>query len=78
MPHPYTQCMASNYFLIGWLGILAACTVKLGIPAMLNLYVLPYWFFVMWLDVVTYLHHHGSNDPEEKMPWFRGEVSAIT
>lgn len=26
---------------------------------------------VVWLDVVTYLHHHGYN---EKVPWYRGEV----
>jgi hypothetical protein len=26
---------------------------------------------VVWLDVVTYLHHHGY---EEKIPWYRGEV----
>jgi omega-3 fatty acid desaturase (delta-15 desaturase) len=23
----------------------------------------------MWLDLVTYLHHHGSHD----LPWYRGE-----
>ncbi|KAF5839218.1 fatty acid desaturase [Dunaliella salina] len=67
------QCITSNVFLIAWLGVLAACTAQLGIPAMLNLYVMPYWFFVVWLDVVTYLQHHGSHDPEEKLPWFRGE-----
>jgi omega-3 fatty acid desaturase (delta-15 desaturase) len=67
--------MTSNYFLIGWLAVLGACTVKLGLPAMFNLYFMPYWFFVVWLDVVTYLQHHGSHDPEEKLPWFRGEVS---
>ncbi len=22
---------------------------------------------------MTYLHHHGSHDPTEKLPWFRGE-----
>lgn len=27
--------------------------------------------FVMWLDAVTYLHHHGY---EEKLPWYRGKV----
>lgn len=27
--------------------------------------------FVMWLDFVTYLHHHGHND---KLPWYRGKV----
>jgi hypothetical protein len=29
--------------------------------------------FVMWLDLVTYLHHHGHQD----LPWYRGEVLAI-
>ena len=28
--------------------------------------------FVVWLDVVTYLHHHGSDTEGEKMPWYRG------
>ena len=26
----------------------------------------------MWLDVVTYLHHHGPSDKEEEVPWYRG------
>ena len=30
------------------------------------------WIFVMWLDVVTYLHHHGPSDKEEEVPWYRG------
>lgn len=25
----------------------------------------------MWLDLVTYLHHHGHDD---KLPWYRGKV----
>jgi fatty acid desaturase len=53
--------------------VLAAATAKLGFLSVLNLYVLPYWMFVVWLDVVTYLHHHGSENPAEKMPWYRGE-----
>eukprot|EP00197_Chlamydomonas_leiostraca_P005565 CAMPEP_0202868098 /NCGR_PEP_ID=MMETSP1391-20130828/10186_1 /ASSEMBLY_ACC=CAM_ASM_000867 /TAXON_ID=1034604 /ORGANISM="Chlamydomonas leiostraca, Strain SAG 11-49" /LENGTH=409 /DNA_ID=CAMNT_0049548215 /DNA_START=47 /DNA_END=1276 /DNA_ORIENTATION=+ len=65
--------ITSNTFMIGMIGILAAATVALGPLAMLNLYVLPYWLFVLWLDVVTYLHHHGASDPKEKMPWYRGE-----
>lgn len=44
---------------------------------MLKLYVVPYWLNVVWLDVVTYLHHHGSSDPEEKMPWYRGQVGLL-
>ncbi|KAG6475717.1 hypothetical protein ZIOFF_064946 [Zingiber officinale] len=35
----------------------------------LKLYGLPYLVFVMWLDLVTYLHHHGHS---EKLPWYRG------
>ena len=31
----------------------------------------------MWLDVVTYLHHHGSDKEDEKMPWYRGEVGNL-
>lgn len=27
--------------------------------------------FVAWLDLVTYLHHHGH---DEKLPWYRGKV----
>ncbi|XP_047270676.1 omega-3 fatty acid desaturase, endoplasmic reticulum-like isoform X4 [Capsicum annuum] len=29
-----------------------------------------YLVFVMWLDFVTYLHHHGY---EQKLPWYRGK-----
>ncbi|KAJ0987667.1 hypothetical protein J5N97_006023 [Dioscorea zingiberensis] len=41
-----------------------------GITLVLKLYVAPYFVFVMWLDLVTYLHHHGYH---EKLPWYRGE-----
>ncbi|KAJ4725570.1 Omega-3 fatty acid desaturase [Melia azedarach] len=37
---------------------------------MLKLYGVPYMIFVMWLDFVTYLHHHGH---EQKLPWYRGK-----
>ncbi|KAK2640934.1 hypothetical protein Ddye_022697 [Dipteronia dyeriana] len=35
-----------------------------------KLYGVPYLIFVMWLDFVTYLHHHGH---EKKLPWYRGK-----
>ncbi|KAK3206544.1 hypothetical protein Dsin_020590 [Dipteronia sinensis] len=35
-----------------------------------KLYGVPYLIFVMWLDFVTYLHHHGH---EQKLPWYRGK-----
>lgn len=30
--------------------------------------------FVAWLDMVTYLHHHGH---EDKLPWYRGKVNIL-
>jgi omega-3 fatty acid desaturase (delta-15 desaturase) len=68
------QVLTSNAFMLGMVGVLAAATFALGPLAMFNLYFVPYWVNVVWLDVVTYLHHHGSSDPTEKMPWYRGEV----
>ena len=65
--------LTSDAFLVAMVGVLAACTAKLGLGMMLALYAVPYWIFVMWLDAVTYLQHHGSSDPKEKLPWYRGE-----
>ena len=63
----------SNAFMVGMLGVLAAAAYLLGPLNVFALYVVPYWINVVWLDVVTYLHHHGPSDENEKMPWFRGE-----
>ena len=68
------QIKTSNKFQLGFFAILAAFTAKLGPLAMFNLYFVPYWMFVVWLDVVTYLHHHGSQDANEQIPWYRGKV----
>ncbi len=69
------QIETSNKFLVGMWAVLAACTVALGPLAMLNLYAVPYWINVAWLDAVTYLHHHGPHD-NEPVPWYRGKVIA--
>ncbi|KAL6597534.1 hypothetical protein ACP70R_046974 [Stipagrostis hirtigluma subsp. patula] len=45
-----------------------ACTF--GPLQVLKMYGVPYLVFVMWLDLVTYLHHHGHHDA---LPWYRGE-----
>ncbi|KAK9835841.1 hypothetical protein WJX74_009196 [Apatococcus lobatus] len=63
----------SNKFMQGMLIILGLCTLTLGPVAMFNLYFMPYWINVVWLDIVTYLHHHGAEDPNEKVPWYRGQ-----
>ena len=72
------QIKTSNNFLKGALAILAAATVAVGPLAMFNLYVVPYWINVVWLDIVTYLHHHGPHDETERMPWYRGAVRSVT
>jgi acyl-lipid omega-3 desaturase len=63
----------SNAFQITWLAICAAACYAIGPMAFFNTYFVPYWMFVVWLDVVTYLHHHGPSDPKEEVPWYRGE-----
>ncbi|KAK9811503.1 hypothetical protein WJX72_004946 [[Myrmecia] bisecta] len=73
VPQEAPLVRTSNAFMLGMVGILAACTYALGPLAILNLYVMPYWINVIWLDVVTYLHHHGPSDENEKIPWYRGE-----
>ena len=66
------QIRTSNACQLAWLGALAAGTWALGVLPMLNLYLVPYVISVAWLDLVTYLHHHGPSDPREEMPWYRG------
>ncbi len=68
------QVRTSNAFNLGMVALLAACTVALGPLAMFKLYFVPYWVNVVWLDLVTYLHHHGAQDAGEKIPWYRGSV----
>ncbi|KAL8039134.1 hypothetical protein ABFX02_10G015100 [Erythranthe guttata] len=56
-----TGCFAYRFVLRDW-----------SIEAM-KLYGVPYWGFVVWLDLLTYLHHH---DHEDKLPWYRGKTRA--
>ncbi|KAH9622374.1 hypothetical protein KSS87_015890 [Heliosperma pusillum] len=50
--------------------LLAGLSFVIGPLQLLKLYGVPYVLFVMWLDLVTYLHHHGH---EDKLPWYRGQ-----
>ncbi|KAI8476515.1 MAG: fatty acid desaturase-domain-containing protein [Monoraphidium minutum] len=52
---------------------LAAAMVMVGGGAVAKLYWAPWVVFVVWLDTVTYLHHHGPHDETMKMPWYRGK-----
>lgn len=72
-PGEENMVKTSNRFLYGMLAILAGCTVALGPLAMFKLYLVPYAMFIVWLDAVTYLHHHGTEDKDGQVPWYRGE-----
>ncbi|KAG2394906.1 Omega-3 fatty acid desaturase [Vigna angularis] len=48
------------------LSLLLYLSLTIGPIFMLKLY----GIFVMWLDFVTYLHHHGYT---HKLPWYRGQ-----
>ncbi|MEM9152106.1 MAG: DUF3474 domain-containing protein [Cyanobacteria bacterium P01_F01_bin.3] len=39
-----------------------------GFVSLLKFYLVPYIIFVIWLDLVTYLHH-----TEDDIPWYRGK-----
>ncbi|CAM9496096.1 unnamed protein product [Phaeothamnion confervicola] len=53
----------------GMLAVLAAVGAKFGFLFLAKMYLVPYAINVMWLDLVTYLHH---TDPE--VPWYRGSA----
>eukprot|EP00798_Chlamydomonas_sp_ICE-L_P019522 gene19522-26197_t len=72
-PKEKNMILSSNACVIGMVAILAGATYALGIPAMAALYLVPYLVGVTWLSVTTYLQHHGPSDPEEKIPWYRGQ-----
>ncbi|CAO2825685.1 unnamed protein product [Amaranthus hypochondriacus] len=54
---------AMAFFLVGLAFII-------GPIQFLKIYGVPYMIFIMWLDFVTYLHHHGHS---QKLPWYRDE-----
>lgn len=70
VPSERKQVLTSTACWTAMVALLAGLTVGFGPLWMLKLYVVPYWLNVVWLDVVTYLHHHGYDD---KVPWYRGE-----
>lgn len=49
-------------------GLLAFGTYQWGWMWLLKYYVGPYIVFIIWLDLVTFLHHTESD-----IPWYRGE-----
>jgi omega-3 fatty acid desaturase (delta-15 desaturase) len=70
VPNEKKDIITSTTCYFAMVAILAGLAFVMGPLQVLKLYVAPYWIFVMWLDFVTYLHHHGHDD---KLPWYRGK-----
>ncbi|KAI5674985.1 hypothetical protein M9H77_05935 [Catharanthus roseus] len=70
-PNERKQIVTSTICWTTMLALLFYFSTIIGPIQILKLYGLPYLIFVMWLDFVTYLHHHGH---EQKLPWYRSKV----
>ena len=57
-----TICCAAMVALLVGLG------VQFGFGFVFSYYLMPYLVFVMWLDLVTFLHHTDAD-----IPWYRGK-----
>lgn len=73
--NPYSRLFApeerkgafiSTICIVSWISFLLY-TVPL--VTLLDAYLVPYLIFVVWLDLVTYLHH---TDPDARMRYYRG------
>ena len=57
-----TTCIALFVAFLGYIGFTA------GPLFLFNYYIMPYLVFVVWLDLVTFLHH-----TEADIPWYRND-----
>ncbi|OVA02710.1 Fatty acid desaturase [Macleaya cordata] len=70
VPNERKDVITSTVCWTAMVALLVGLSCTIGPIQMLKLYGIPYWIFVIWLDFVTYLHHHGH---EDKLPWYRGK-----
>jgi acyl-lipid omega-3 desaturase len=67
-PSERNDVITSTVCWISMVVLLVLASFQFGLLPVLKLYVVPYIGFVIWLDLVTFLHH-GEAD----IPWYRGE-----
>lgn len=60
--------ITSTVLWVGMVVLLGFLTYQWGWMWLLKYYAAPYIVFVVWLDLVTFLHHTDSD-----VPWYRGE-----
>lgn len=70
VPNERKDVITSTVCWTAMAALLVGLGFVMGPIQLLKLYGIPYVLFVMWLDLVTYLHHHGH---EDKLPWYRGQ-----
>ncbi|KAJ6750328.1 hypothetical protein OIU85_000914 [Salix viminalis] len=70
VPSEKIDVITSTACWAAMVALLVGLSFVMGPIQLLKLYGIPYVGFVMWLDLVTYLHHHGH---EDKLPWYRGK-----
>lgn len=67
-PSEKWDVLTSSGLLIAMVGFLGYLTYQFGGLFLLKYYLGPYVVFVIWLDLVTFLHH-----TEPDIPWYRGD-----
>ncbi|MEM9905337.1 MAG: fatty acid desaturase [Cyanobacteria bacterium P01_D01_bin.44] len=67
-PHEKRAVLTSTICCSLMLVFLAGVSFQFGLFFLAKYYVMPYIVFVMWLDLVTFLHH-----TEDDIPWYRGK-----
>ncbi|CAL0307743.1 unnamed protein product [Lupinus luteus] len=69
-PNERKEVVISTICWFSMLSMLLYLSTIISPILLLKVYGIPYWINVMWLDLVTYLHHHGY---KQKLPWYRGK-----
>ena len=69
-PSDWQEVTLSTLCWLAMVGALLYASSTFGFLWVLKLYLVPYLVNIIWLDAVTYLHHHGF---EKKVPWYRGQ-----
>jgi len=67
-PHEKWDVLTSTACLVVMLLALVGVGVQYGFGFLVAYYLMPYVVFVMWLDLVTFLHHTDADTP-----WYRGK-----
>ena len=67
-PSEKWDVITSTTLWVAMVGFLGFLTYQFGWLFLIKFYVVPYLIFVIWLDLVTFLHHS-----EPDIPWYRND-----